>query len=71
LIAYTQKGDLEGAKKILNILKHKELVIDYRTYNAIVTGHSMMGYGLHLLFKQGVVMRLFFNISEIGKVPKA
>ncbi len=60
LIAYSQKGDLEGATKILNILKHKELVIDYRIYNAIVMGHSMIGYGLHLLFKHGAVMYYFF-----------
>ncbi len=41
--AYCQKGDLDGAAKILDIIKHKEMAIDAQVFNAIVMGHSVIG----------------------------
>lgn len=43
MAAYCQKGDLDGAAKILDIIKHKEIAIDAQVFNAIVMGHSVIG----------------------------
>lgn len=43
--AYCQKGDLNGATKILDIMKHKEIPIDAIVFNAIIMGHSIIGLG--------------------------
>lgn len=41
--AYCQVGDLEGATRILDIMKHKNIAVDALTFNAIVMGHSVIG----------------------------
>ena len=44
LTAYCQKGDIDGASSILEIMKTKDLPIGQLVFNSLVMGHGNAGY---------------------------
>lgn len=43
LSAYCQKGDIDGASQILEIMKSKDLPIGELVFNSLVMGHANTG----------------------------
>lgn len=44
MTSYCQRGDIEGASQILEIMKNKDLPIGELVFNSLVMGHSNTGY---------------------------
>ena len=40
---YCQEGDIEGATKILEFMKEKQLPVNESVFNALIVGHSQSG----------------------------
>lgn len=43
ILAYCQKGDIEGATRILEFMKEKQMPVNESVFTALVVGHSMAG----------------------------
>lgn len=41
---YCQVGDIDGATKILEFMKEKQLPVNENVFNALINGHSQSGY---------------------------
>ena len=50
--AYCQKGDIDGASQILEIMKSKDLPIGELVFNSLVMGHANTGYKLNYFIFQ-------------------
>lgn len=40
---YCQQGDIDGATKILEFMREKQLPVNENVFNALITGHSEAG----------------------------
>ena len=52
LSAYCQKGDIDGASKILEIMKSEDLPIGEQVFNSLVMGHANTGYLHYLIYEK-------------------
>lgn len=43
MASYCQKGDIDGASQILEMMKTKDMPIGEFIFNSLVTGHSNAG----------------------------
>ena len=43
LVAYCQRGELENAVKVLNLVKDEDLPVDEKFFNALILGNARAG----------------------------